>query len=124
VVVRLHPGLADSLLHNLLQNAVKHNVRSGVLAVSLSSRELKISNTGPVISGDPARFFERFRKHNAASDSPGLGLSIVQQICGYYGFAAHYAYAEATAQHTLRITFEPVPAPPAEKKRLRAVASE
>jgi len=61
-----------------------------------------------VVSGDPSRFFERFRKHNAASESPGLGLSIVQQICAYYGFGLSYDFAPAGARHTLRVSFEPV----------------
>ena len=106
VVVQMHPGLADSLLQNLLQNAVKHNVRGGELAVFLSDTELKISNTGPAVEGDPVRFFERFRKHNAASESPGLGLSIVQQICGYYGFGVDYSVAKAGTRHTLRVTLK------------------
>ena len=107
VVVQMHPGLADSLLQNLLQNAVKHNVRGGELMVTLSRRELKIGNTGPATPGDPARFFERFRKHNAASDSPGLGLSIVQQICAHYGFGLHYTIAAAGTYHTLRVALAP-----------------
>jgi len=124
VVVRLHPGLADSLLHNLLQNAVKHNVPGGELAVALTAQELCISNTGPALTGDPARFFERFRKHRAASDSPGLGLSIVQQICRYYGFAVHYTYADAPPRHTLRVRFDAAPAAPGEISRRAAAASE
>ncbi len=104
VVLHMHPGLADSLLQNLLQNAVRHNVRGGELMVTLTRHELKVSNTGPATPGDPARFFERFRKHNAASDSPGLGLSIVQQICGYYGFGLHYTLADEGTRHTLRVT--------------------
>ena len=108
VVVQMHPGLADSLLQNLLQNAVKHNVRGGELTIALSLQALKITNTGPAITGDPARFFERFRKHNPASDSPGLGLSIVQQICAYYGFGVGYSVADAGTQHTLRVALQPV----------------
>ncbi|NKI89717.1 sensor histidine kinase [Hymenobacter artigasi] len=107
VVVQMHPGLADSLLQNLLQNAVKHNVRGGQLAVYLSNAELKVTNSGPAVEGDPARFFERFRKHNAASESPGLGLSIVQQICGYYGFGVAYSVAEEGTCHTLRVVLKP-----------------
>ena len=109
VVVQLHPGLADSLLQNLLQNAVRHNVRGGELLVTLSRRELKISNTGPASTGDPARFFERFRKHNPASDSPGLGLSIVQQICACYGLDLHYTLSEAGTRHTLRVALPAAP---------------
>ena len=113
VVVRMHPGLADSLLQNLLQNAVKHNVRGGELAVTLTPQGLKISNTGPAVTGDPTRFFERFRKHNAASESPGLGLSIVQQICSYYGFCVEYLVAEGGTRHTLRIALKPASETPA-----------
>ena len=102
---RLHAGLADSLVQNLLQNAIKHNLPGGDIRVSLTSTALEISNTGPAITGDPARFFERFRKHQAAADSPGLGLSIVQHICAYYGFRVSYEYAAGSARHTLRVAF-------------------
>jgi len=101
----LHLGLADSLVQNLLQNAIKHNVPGGEIVVSLTPTAFEVSNTGPAVSGDPSRFFERFRKHNAASDSPGLGLSIVQHICAYYGFQVCYAYATYPARHTLRVEF-------------------
>jgi len=106
---RLHPGLADSLMHNLLHNAIRHNVPGGDVTVRLTPTSLEVSNPGPVISGDPTRFFERFRKHNAASESPGLGLSIVQQICAYYGFKLAYAFEPAGARHTLRVAFGPKP---------------
>ncbi|MBO2008939.1 sensor histidine kinase [Hymenobacter negativus] len=107
IIQVMHPGLADSLLQNLLQNAVKHNVRGGEVAIKLSPQGLRISNTGPAVQGDPARFFERFRKHNAASESPGLGLSIVQQICGYYGFGVEYTVSKGGTRHTLRIVWKP-----------------
>jgi signal transduction histidine kinase len=103
----MHPGLADSLLHNLLYNAIKHNQPGGSITVQLSAEALEISNPGPAISGDPSRFFERFRKHSAAAESPGLGLSIVQQIGAYYGFDVTYEYAPVGQIHTLRVTFGP-----------------
>ena len=101
----MHPGLADSLVQNLLQNAIKHNHAGGTVAVCLSPTHLEVSNSGPAITGDPARFFERFRKHQAATTSPGLGLSIVQQICRYYGFRVAYTFAGGEARHTLRVQF-------------------
>jgi signal transduction histidine kinase len=124
IIQIMHPGLADSLLHNLLQNAVKHNVAGGEIAIKLSPQGLKISNTGPAVQGDPARFFERFRKHNAASDSPGLGLSIVQQICGYYGFAVEYTVSKAGTRHTLRIEWKPGTEASARKAEELQVAAE
>ncbi len=104
-VLAMHPGLADSLLHNLLYNAIKHNQPGGSITVRLSGEALEISNPGAAIGGDPSRFFERFRKHSAATESPGLGLSIVQQIGAYYGFAVTYGYAVAGQVHTLRVAF-------------------
>jgi signal transduction histidine kinase len=112
-VLVMHPGLADSLLHNLLYNAIKHNQPGGSLTVRLTDKCLLISNPGPAISGDPRRFFERFRKHSAAAESPGLGLSIVQQIGAYYGFEVAYEYAPAGQVHTLRVVFGPPAASPA-----------
>ena len=111
IVVHMHPGLADSLLQNLLQNAVKHNVSGGEISISLTLEALIISNTGPAVGGDPARFFERFRKHSAASESPGLGLSIVQHICAYHGFGVGYELSEAGCRHTLQVRLAPVSAP-------------
>jgi signal transduction histidine kinase len=106
-VLGMHPGLADSLLHNLLYNAIKHNQPGGDITVRISAEALEISNPGPAIDGDPSRFFERFRKHDAAAESPGLGLSIVQQIGAYYGFGVTYCYAAAGQRHILRVVFRP-----------------
>ncbi|GAB3660099.1 hypothetical protein GCM10027594_30600 [Hymenobacter agri] len=105
VSVVMHPALAESLVGNLLQNAVKHNVRGGLLRVQLGPAALEITNTGPELHSDPMLLLGRFRKHNAASDSPGLGLSIAEQICTYYGFRLSYAYAPAGHLHTLRVAF-------------------
>ncbi|OON66239.1 sensor histidine kinase [Hymenobacter sp. CRA2] len=105
LTVAMHPALADSLVSNLLQNAIKHNRHGGSLRVSLTAEALEIANTGPALSGDPMQLLGRFRKHNAASDSPGLGLSIAQQICAHYGYQLHYAYRAAQQLHILRVQF-------------------
>lgn len=105
VVRQMHPALADSLVSNLLQNAVKHNHRGGTLRVQLTPTGLEVSNTGPRLTTDPMLLLGRFRKHNAASDSPGLGLSIVHQICTFYGFQLTYLFDEQEVLHTLRVKF-------------------
>jgi signal transduction histidine kinase len=101
----MHPALAESLVGNLLQNAVKHNHHGGLLRVQLTPTALEITNSGPQLSSDPMELLGRFRKHNAASDSPGLVLSIVQQICTYYGFSLSYTFVAAGGLHTLRVQF-------------------
>lgn len=106
-VLQLHPALVDSLVSNLLHNAIRHNCEGGLLRVELTKAELTITNTGPKLSSNekPEQFFERFRKHNPSSDSPGLGLSIVQRIGAFYGFHIHYEYAANQTLHTLRVIF-------------------
>lgn len=108
-VLPMHPALADSLLSNLVHNAIRHNRPGGLLQIQLNASELLITNDGPVLTAQqqPAQFFERFRKQNAASDSPGLGLSIVQSIASFYGFTVAYDYAPDPARHTLRVRFAP-----------------
>jgi signal transduction histidine kinase len=101
----MHPALAESLIGNLLQNAIKHNHTGGLLRVQFTPTALEITNSGPQLTGDPMELLGRFRKHNAASDSPGLGLSIVQQICTYYSFTLSYTFAPVGALHTLRVQF-------------------
>ncbi|GAB3825893.1 sensor histidine kinase [Hymenobacter jeollabukensis] len=103
--VTMHPLLADSLVSNLLQNAVKHNLPGGQLHVQIDARTLEIRNTGRPLAGEPMQLLGRFRKHNAASDSPGLGLSIAQQICAHYGGQLTYTFNPVGAWHTLRVGF-------------------
>ncbi|MCA8830400.1 sensor histidine kinase [Hymenobacter pini] len=105
VPLTMHIGLADSLVQNLLHNAIKHNYSGGRVDVQLAGQVLEISNTGPAVTGDPTQFFERFRKQNAASPSPGLGLSIVQHICAYYGFSISYVFDATRTRHILRVQF-------------------
>lgn len=105
LAVTMHPLLADSLVSNLLQNAVKHNLPGGQLQVRIDAHALEIRNTGLLLNGDPVELLGRFRKHNAASDSPGLGLSIAQQICAHYGGQLRYTFTPAGAWHTLRAEF-------------------
>jgi signal transduction histidine kinase len=104
--LQLNPALADSLVGNLLQNAVKHNYPGGTLTVTLTLRALEVVNTGPPLPpGSPEQFFGRFRKLHATSDSPGLGLSIVEQICQFYGYTLHYEVGGTPPLHTLRVVF-------------------
>jgi len=93
----LEPGLAvgdqvlvERLVRNLVDNAVRHNVAGGWLAVTSGSREgqafVSVANSGPVIDElEVAALFEPFRRRcpHAGPDAPegsGLGLSIVESV--------------------------------------------
>ena len=77
----LHPFLADSLISNLLGNAIKYNYPGGTVNIVTTRDAYQISNSSllPAIPQD--KLFKRF---TGAADNPGasngLGLAIVKKI--------------------------------------------
>jgi signal transduction histidine kinase len=90
VVARADPMLLASLLGNLLDNAIRHNVDGGRIDVATrrdgSRAVLTIGNTGPVVPADAVdqilRPFQRLAGTRTRSGSTGLGLAIVRAIAG------------------------------------------
>ncbi|MCX4985707.1 ATP-binding protein [Streptomyces sp. NBC_00572] len=87
--------LLDRLVHNLVVNAVRHNVPGGRVEVRTGRGVIEVSNTGPDVP--PATvplLFEPFRRLTERTHAPGegagLGLSIVESIA-----RAHDATTEA-----------------------------
>jgi signal transduction histidine kinase len=94
--------LVESLVANLVDNAMRHNVPGGRVTVSTSTTEeramLSIANTGPVVpASDVDRLFQPFQRltgERLRHDSGyGLGLAIVRAIAG-----AHNAELTARAR--------------------------
>jgi signal transduction histidine kinase len=89
------PRLAERLVANLVDNALRHNVPGGEVAVSTGTESgqsfIAVVNTGPEIPPDAVdRMFQPFQRLTAESPDHsgglGLGLSIVQAIA-----RAHHA---------------------------------
>ncbi|RMG22312.1 MAG: sensor histidine kinase [Bacteroidetes bacterium] len=93
VTIRANPIMIDILISNLLSNAIKHNFEGGHIAIHLTAGELRMENTGAVLSVSPEKLFERFSKGNEAGRSLGLGLAIVKEICKRYAWEVSYQYA-------------------------------
>nr|WKN39525.1 HAMP domain-containing sensor histidine kinase [Tunicatimonas sp. TK19036] len=100
-MVEMNPALADILITNLLNNAVRHNIIRGSLQVEVHSQRLVLSNTGESIQFSPEKLFERFKKQHQSSASLGLGLAIVKKICTYYNFDIEYEVIDNL--HTISI---------------------
>lgn len=95
--------LIDILISNLLSNACKHNIENGDITITTGSNFIEISNTGLKPSKDTGKFFERFTKSDNVKDSLGLGLSIVNQICNFYGYEIKYSFENN--YHSIKVNF-------------------
>jgi signal transduction histidine kinase len=107
ILLKIHPVLADMLMNNLLGNAIRHNIQDGKIEVVLTQRKLVVKNTGLPPEMPTDELFQRFKKSNQCSESVGLGLSIVKQICDVSGFLISYNYRNSL--HILQVDFQPKP---------------
>jgi signal transduction histidine kinase len=76
-------GMLETVLQNLLENAVRHTPRGGVVIVSVAQRpdniETAVSDTGcGIAAADLARVQRRFETGNGGRT--GLGLAIVRRV--------------------------------------------
>jgi signal transduction histidine kinase len=122
--------LAERLVANLVDNAVRHNVPGGWISLRVGTEQgqavLTAANSGPVVPpGEVARLFAPFQRLGAARsaapgnavansarrDGQGLGLSIVNAIA-----AAHGADLQARARPDgglhIEVRFPPLPVSP------------
>jgi len=88
------PRLAESLVVNLVDNAIRYNVTGGRVEISTvtiaGKATLTVGNTGPVIRPDQVgRLLEPFQRLAGArtryDDGYGLGLAIVRAIAVAHG---------------------------------------
>jgi len=99
-----HRHLADILLGNLLNNAIRYNYNGGAIAIRLNDKYLMIANTSPLPMLDKGKIFTRFYRHpETKTEGSGLGLSIVQQICDVAGYQFVYTYNQN--MHSFSIHF-------------------
>ncbi len=79
--IALHPFLADSLISNLLGNAIKYNQPNGVVNIATDSAIYRISNSSHLPAIPSGKLFKRFSgAADNTSASNGLGLAIVKKI--------------------------------------------
>ena len=93
--VKLHPFLADSLISNLLGNAIKYNYNGGKIKIEVLPSQYCISNTSEQPSIDPQKLFKRFTASANRDTSTGLGLAIVKQIADTHQLPLSYIFEDA-----------------------------
>jgi len=102
VTMKMNEYLADILLNNLINNAIRHNEENGIIDMILDEERLLISNTGASLNFNASQVFDRFKKSDQ-SEGAGLGLAIVKQICDNYQFRV--SYSSKSNLHSFEIQF-------------------
>ncbi|MET3665828.1 ATP-binding protein [Caulobacter sp. 1776] len=93
------PGLVETALRNLLENAVRHTPPGAEILVTVTAAGvLRVSDDGPGVPVEIRdRAFERFSRGDPRGAGAGLGLSIVRQIMERHGGVARLAASERGA---------------------------
>lgn len=90
----MNKDLAFILISNLFRNALKYNIEEGIIEIQVGASEFIIKNSGK----NPLNknvIFQRFYKSEQATNSNGLGLSIVKSIVDNYDFlSVEYCFEE------------------------------
>jgi signal transduction histidine kinase len=102
---QMNPTLAEILVSNLVNNAIRHNLEEGEIRIGMDPDGFEIANTGYPLTIPPEDLFRRFRKSERAADSVGLGLSIVKKITQLYQFDIRYEVKEGF--HRIRLNIKP-----------------
>ncbi len=108
------PVLIESMVANLLDNAIQHNIPDGSVDLTTSrlraASQLSVGNTGPVVPiAEVERLFQPFQRlaHDRTGpsrDGHGLGLAIVQAIVQAHG-AKVTAHARSAGGLDIEVSF-------------------
>lgn len=79
-VTYVPPGMADCVLHNLIENAVEHTTNGGI-AIYVAPQCIRISDTGAGIDAATLEHIFERRFHAPRSRGMGIGLYLVERVC-------------------------------------------
>lgn len=95
--------LTESLITNLIVNAIRHNTENGIINMRVGDCCFVVSNTGTTQALDQDKVFRRFNRTSEEKKGNGLGLSIVYEICKMHGWQIQYGYQDHL--HTFALRF-------------------
>ncbi len=73
------------VIDNLISNAIKYNLRNGVIEIELKDKRLSVKDSGIGIKEEEIPFiFDRYLRFNDSEGGFGVGLSIVKSILDEY----------------------------------------
>lgn len=103
VMLRANLSLFESMINNLLVNAIRHNKAQGDINIVIDKDSLSVANSSDGAALDAKQIFNRFYRPAGQSKGNGLGLSIVKSVCDYHGWQISYFYE--SERHIFTINF-------------------
>lgn len=91
IEIKGNKSLAESLISNLLINAIRHTLPRKNITINLSKSSLEITNSGEKPLNTDL-LFKRFSRSSADNNGSGLGLAIVHEICKSQNWNVHYHF--------------------------------
>ncbi len=104
-MVKANKTLTESLVNNLIVNAIRHNIPGGSIRMEIGDNSFSVANTGGDSELDTTKIFQRFSRSSEEKKGNGLGLSIVAQIAKLHGWTVEYNYMAAQKLHEFAIKF-------------------
>lgn len=104
VAVKSNPVLVEILISNLFLNAIRHNIKDGIIVITLTNQSLTFSNSGQATPLVSDKLFKRFSKSNPSEQGNGLGLAIIMNIVKINGWSIQYNFSNQL--HQFKIIFQ------------------
>ncbi len=102
-ITAIHPFLAESLISNLVGNAVKYNYAEGRIDILINGKMFKVSNTSHLSAIENNQLYKRFNKKYAGYEtSNGLGLAIIKKICDSSQLTINYQCEAGVHSFTIK----------------------
>jgi signal transduction histidine kinase len=92
IKIGMNKSLAEILVSNMINNAIKHNILNGYLNITLTEFSFYIENSGEEEVENIPEKFEHDQFSNKPFRSLGLGFEIMKRICRIYNFSMNYSH--------------------------------
>ena len=101
--VQANAYLLETLIQNLLSNAIRHSPIGGQISLQMEEGCLTVANSGQAAL-DTEGLFNRFSTTGNQKVSSGLGLAIIKEIANTYEWPFHYRFQEGMHQFSLHLS--------------------
>lgn len=103
-IITANQSLLESLLNNLIINAIRHTCPNSGVYIFVFQNSLTVCNDSINNKAlDHSLLFQRFQFSSDKKRGNGLGLSIVKAICDYHGWRIYYSFEEG--KHCFKVAF-------------------